>query len=134
MSLKWSMRDDYSINLEERPGELARLSGRLRDAGINLLGFWGDHAVGAKTNFHCVPESSRQFREFAQAESLDVTEGQTIYIHGLDDEGALTETLEEIATAGVSILAIQAVVVGEEFGCFIWVDPKHWEIIERTLG
>jgi len=133
MSLKWATKDDFAIELANRPGELARLSAQLQEAGVNLLGLWGDHSVDGKENFHCVPESPKQFRQFAEKEGLQITEGMTVYIHGDDQEGALADMLELIATAGVSIQAIQAVVIKAEFGCFIWVGDEDWDTLFRTL-
>ncbi len=134
MALKWATKDDFSVALAEKPGELASLSAKMQEAGVALLGLWGDHSVKGKSNFHCVPESSKKFRAFAEQEGLDITEGMTIYLNGPDGGGALVETLEEIATAGVSIHAIQAVAVHGEFGCFIWADQEDWDVLFRTLG
>jgi hypothetical protein len=133
MSLKWATKDDFAIELPNRPGELARLSARLQDAGVSLLGLWGDHNVDGKENFHCVPESPRQLRQWAEKEGVQISEGMTVYLHGDDKEGALVDTLEEIATAGVSIQAIQAVVIGNEFGCFIWVADDDWDALFHAL-
>ena len=94
----------------------------------------GSSGSGCSENFRCVPESARQFRAFAEQQGLTFKEGMTIYLHGDDTAGALTETLEEIATAGVSIQSIHAVSVGGDFGAFLWVDQKDYDILARTLG
>jgi hypothetical protein len=133
MSLKWATKDDFAIELPDRPGALARLSAQLQEAGVGLLGLWGDHRVDGKENFHCVPESPKQFRQWAEKEGMPVSEGMTVYLHGDDKEGALVDTLEEIATAGVSIQAIQAVVIRREFGCFIWVADEDWDALFHAL-
>jgi hypothetical protein len=132
--MKWATKDDFSIELEDKPGQLAELSAKLQDAGISLLGIWGDHGVDGRENFRCVPQSAKKFRAFAQEHGLTYSEGMTIYLHGDDSAGALTETLEEIATAGVSIRSIHAVTVSNEFGAFIWVDQKDFDVLARTLG
>jgi len=134
MTLKWATKDDFSIHLAEKPGELASLSSKFQDNGISLIGFWGDHSVTGKANFHCVPEDPKKFRAFAEREGLNIDEDLAIYINGPDTAGALGEILEELATAGVNIHAIQAVVVHGQFGCFIWVDQKDFDLIAKALG
>ena len=58
----------------------------------------------------------------------------TIYISGADEGGALVESLELIAQAGVNVHAIQAVTVKGEFGCFIWADAEDWDTISQMLA
>jgi hypothetical protein len=122
------------VHLPDQPGELARLSSRLRDAGVNLLGIWGGSRTADTTQLHCVPESPKAFRDFAEREGFEIEEGMTLFLHGADAEGVLTETLELIATAGVNIESIQAVAVGGDVGCFIWTAEHDWETLLDALG
>jgi hypothetical protein len=133
MSLTWATKDDFTIKLADRPGELATLAAKLRNAGVRLLGIWGDEEGDAQSRLHCVPETPSVFRAFAEKEGIEVESGLTVYIHGTDEEGALVETLEEIATAGVNINKIQATVASDDFGCFLWVEPKDIDAISRIL-
>ena len=133
MSLTWATKDDFAIKLADRPGELAMLAAKLRDAGVSLLGIWGDQEGDAQSRLHCVPKTPSAFRAFAEKEGLDVESGLTVYIHGTDDEGALVEALEEIATAGVNIQKIQASVADADFGCFLWIKPEDLDTISRVL-
>lgn len=137
MDTKWAMMADFSILLPDRPGELMRLSSKLQEDGINLIGLWGYGGVdnvNGQAKFYCVPENADTFREFIKAEKLEFTEGLTIYLSGTDQGGALVETLDLIASAGVNLHAIQAVAVHGEYGCFVWADPKDWDTIAKTLG
>jgi len=134
MSLKWATKDEFAISLANRPGELASISIKLQEAGVSLLGMWGDSRPDGTSTLRCVPESPKQFRKFADQAGLTVKDGMTVFLHGDDSEGALVETLELISTAGVNVHAIQAVVLHNEFGCFIRVDEKDWDVIARTLA
>ncbi len=134
MSLKWATKDEFVVELADRPGELATVSIKLQEAGVSLLGLWSEAGGDGNTALHCVPTSPKQFRAFADQEGLSYEDGMTAFLHGADIDGALTETLELISTAGVNVHGIQAVVLHEEFGCFIRVDDKDWDIIARTLG
>ena len=132
---KWAMMSDYAITLPDRPGELARLAAKLRAADVNLVGLWGYGGGGDEAaSFYCVPESAEQFRHFARSAELDATEGTTMYITGTDNIGSLVRTLEQIATAGVNLHAIQSVAFNGEFGCFVWADPEDWPKLKKLLG
>jgi hypothetical protein len=129
----WAQMSDFSMTLPDRPGELARLAARLRAADVNLLGLWGYGGEGREARFFCVPESSDQFRNFAESAGLAVREGHCFYIAGDDSVGALVRTLEDLASAAINLRGIQTVAARGHFGCFVWADPKDWEKLAQLL-
>ena len=131
---RWIRLADFWINLPDQPGELARLSARLREADVNLLGLWGYGAENGRARFYCVPESPEQFRNFARSAELSTREGVTFYLTAPDHGGMLVQTLEKIAKANINLLAIQAVAIHGEFGCFIWAEERDWSTLETVLG
>ncbi len=130
---KWAMMSDFSIDLPNRPGELARLASILREADVSLVGLWGYGSGQGQARFYCVPERAEQFRDFAQSAGLSVTEGKTFYLSGSDRPGALVEWLDKIAAAGINLQAIEAVGIHGEFGCFIWAEPKDLDNLKKLL-
>ncbi len=130
---EWTRLADFWINLPDRPGELARLAARLREADVNLLGLWGYGAENGHARFYCVPESAEQFRNFARSAELPVRESVTFYLNAADNGGMLVQTLEKIAAAGINLLAIQAVAIKGEFGCFLWTDQEQSTALEELL-
>ncbi len=131
--LKCAMMADFSINLPDEPGELSRLTTMLREAGINLVALWGYGSGTGEARFYCVPERAEQFRSFANTAGFQVREGKTLYLSGTDEGGALVETLEKIAAAGINLQAIEAVAIRGEFGCFLWADEQNWEALANLL-
>ncbi len=131
---KWKRMADFWIDLPDRPGELARLAARLRAADVNLLGLWGYGAQDGHARFYCVPESPEQFRNFAQSAELNTREGVTFYLCAADQGGSLVQTLEHIAKAGINLLAIQAVSIQGEFGCFLWANAEDWPELAKVLS
>lgn len=125
---------DFWIDLPDRPGELARLAARLREADVNLLGLWGYGAENGTARFYCVPESAEQFRNFARSAELTIREGMTFYLNAADHGGMLVQTLERIAAANINLLAIQAVAIQGEFGCFLWAKPEDSEALMHLLS
>ena len=131
---KWTRLADFWINLPDQPGELARLAARLREADVNLLGLWGYGAENGQARFYCVPQSAEQFRNFAMSAELPAREGCTFYLHEIDRGGTLVQTLEKIASADINLLAIQAVAINGECGCFLWANTNDWPALEELLG
>ncbi|HMN95266.1 MAG TPA: hypothetical protein PKC43_03520 [Phycisphaerales bacterium] len=133
----WRMLPDFSIDLPDRPGELARLAARFREADVNLIGLWGygsgAEAADGRARFYCVPESAEQFRAFIESTELVVAEGTTFFMEGEDHGGALVERLDRIALAGINLRAIEAMRAGDRFGCFIWVAPADWRRLAEVL-
>ena len=130
---KWARMADFAIELPDRPGELARLAKKFRAADVSLIGIWGYGGKGQNARFYCVPESADQFRNFADSAGLNITEGTTFYLSGSDTVGTLVRMLEEIASSGVNLHAIQCVSFNGEFGCFVWADPADWETLTRLI-
>ena len=102
MELRSATKADFSITLEDRPGALAALSLKMQEAGIELLGLWGSGDQSGSGKLYCVPKNAKQFRDFAKSQKLKVEEGLTIYLSGADRGGALVESLELIAQAGIN--------------------------------
>lgn len=130
---RWVRMSDFLVTLPDRPGELAQLAARFRQADIGLIGLWGYGSDEGPAQFYCVPESAEQFRNFAESAELDVREGQTFFLSGHADGASLVETLEKIASAKINLRAIQGVRYGGEFGCFIWADAHDWPALTKLL-
>ncbi|MEE9131303.1 MAG: hypothetical protein V3T84_14890 [Phycisphaerales bacterium] len=131
--LKCAMMADFSINMPDEPGELSRLTAMLREAGINLVALWGYGPGTGEARFYCVPEQAEQFRSFVNTAGFQVQEGKTLYLSGADEGGALVETLQKIAAAGINLQAIEAVAIRGEFGCFLWADEQNWDALANLL-
>ncbi len=121
----------FAFGLPNEPGELARFAQQLCDAGINLMGLWGDTAGAAR--FSCVPESETAFRVFMQSAQFPMEEGQTFYSTDEDRPGALIDALMRVAEAGINIDTIETVAAGDRFGCFIWAAEDAWPKLAALL-
>lgn len=130
----WERCTNFSIELPDRPGSLAALAARFRQADVHLLGLWGAGESEGPATFHCVPESPDQFRNFLASTDLEAREGSAFYVSGASHGDALVETLDRIAGAGINLQAIQGLSQNGEFGCFIWADEDDWPALERLLS
>jgi hypothetical protein len=123
----------FAVSLPNRPGELAKFADDLATAGINLVGLWGE-ARGGRPLLSCVPESPGAFRQYADSVGLRFEEGKTFYRTGDDKPGALVQSLQRIADAGINIDAIETVGAGPHFGCFLWADEGDWPALQKLLA
>ncbi len=130
---KWAIMADFSIRLPDRPGELARLAAKMREAGVSLVGVWGYGESRERARVYCIPEHPEHFRDFARSSNLEVEEGKTFYLTGADQPGALVAWLEKIGSAGINLQGIEAVRIHGVFGVFIWADAKDWYSLTQLL-
>lgn len=130
----WKSKTYFAFSLANKPGELARFTDQLRAANISLLGMWGYAAGEDRPRLSCVPADADAFQRFAMDAGLDVEIGETFYLAGVDEPGALVRSLRKVSDAGINIDAVEAVAGGGSFGCFLWADEAQWDALTRVLG
>jgi hypothetical protein len=97
------MATDLTVNLENRPGELARLGEALGGAGVNITGFCATTAGGAG-EVHVMVEDSASARQALQAAGISVTGDREMLIASVQETpGELGRVARGLAEAGVNI-------------------------------
>jgi len=92
----------------EHYSEGARVLGALRDAGVNLIAFWGHKHGARRAQLEFVPEDSATFVAAAKQAKLRLRKSTALYIHGDDRPGAIADILAKLARARISVVAMQA--------------------------
>jgi hypothetical protein len=121
----------FSIAVEDKPGELARFAGKLKEANVNLAGVWGFGVGQGKAQIIAVPRDPKQFKNTAQAAGWNITEGTCFHLEGEDRVGALHETLNRVAKEGINLHAVDALAIGGRFGAYVWAQEKD---VDRLKG
>jgi hypothetical protein len=104
--------EHYSASILNKVGEGARVLGALRDAGVNLIAFWGyKHGTG-RAQLEFIPEDSATFVAAAKQAKLRLRKSTALYIHGEDRPGAIADILAKLAGARINVAAVQAVCGG----------------------
>ena len=129
----WTNKTYFAFSLENKPGELARFTEQLRVANIDLLGMWGYAGGEQRPRLSCVPADADAFERFATDAGLDIEVGETYYLAGSDEPGALMRSLRQISEAGINIDAVEAVAGAGSFGCFLWADQAQWNALKQVL-
>jgi prephenate dehydratase len=111
----------YSITVANKAGEAARVLDVFKQAGVNLLGFWG-YPVGRKSAvLDIVPEKAADFAAVARKAKIKAgPRKQGYFISGEDRVGAVAEVLGELGSAGTNVSACQALCAGGgRYGFFL---------------
>jgi len=127
--------DYYYITAPDKPGEGARLLGRLRDAGVNLLAI---HAFPSarRSQIDVSPVDAVAFLAAAKSAGLKVSKPKTVFlIEGDDRVGAMAHLLSRLGAAGINVTATSAVRTGPgRYGALLWVTPRDVRKAAETLG
>lgn len=124
-----AIASEFEFPLDDCPGALASLTGRLRAADVNMLTIRARPQREGGARVGCVPESADQFRNFAESASLDADESPVVWVEGIDETGALRHVLEQVASAGVNVKAIEAISFAGRYGAVLRVAPGDWPTV-----
>ncbi len=130
----WTQLTEFVVRLPHRAGELARLAGQLHAAKIEIITYFGPTEGRSADGFHIVPADADQFRDFAAKIGLGTWEESVFYLSAEYRGGDLIGTLEAIASAGINIEFIDALLVASRFGVLIWVDDADVDKLVHILS
>jgi hypothetical protein len=127
--------DYYYITAPDKAGEGARVLGKLRDAGVNLLAV---HAFPSarRSQIDVVPADAVAFLAAAKSAGLKVSKPKTVFlIEGDDRVGTMAQLLARLGAAGINVTATSAVRTGPgRYGALVWVKPGYVRKAAETLG
>jgi hypothetical protein len=117
--------DYFCFWLDDKPGEGARLLGKLRDAGVNLLSFTAFPGGGGKAQLTVVPERPERFPEAVRSAGLALASMKECFlVEGADHVGAAHAVLRRLAEASINVVASYGCSAsGGTFGMVIFVKP-----------
>jgi hypothetical protein len=126
----------YSIVVANKAGEAARVLGALKEAGVNLTGFWGYPIKGKKSVLDIAPEDGKAFRKVVKKLGLEAgAKKPALFAAGDDQLGSLLELTSKITAAGINIHAAQAISSASgQYGSFIQVDEADFKKAKKAVG
>jgi hypothetical protein len=125
---------DFQISVPDQPGELFRITKGLQDAEINLRALWGFGIGRGHAEIIVVPVDPDQFRAHADEAGLDYEERTVLHFTGKDELGALVETIERIASAGINVHSFDAIALNGKYGAYCWVAEEDRERLADLLS
>jgi hypothetical protein len=127
--------EHYSASIPNKVGEGVRVLGALRDAGVNLIAFWGYPFGFGRAKLEFVPESDAMFVAAAVNAKLKLKKSTAFHIHGDDRPGAIADILGKLAGARINVAAVQAVCAGAgHYGAIVYLPPAVAREAGRALG
>ena len=127
--------DHYSASIPNKVGEGARVLGALRDAGVNLIAFWGYKHGEGRAQLEFIPEDSATLVAAAKQAKLRLRKGTALYIHGDDRPGAIADILAKLAGARINVAAVQAVCGGGgSYGTIVFLPEGAARKAASVLG
>ena len=124
----------FTIYLDNKTGQLATISATLLENDVALHGIWGFGTALGAAQVTCIPVDPSQFKNVAKNKQWNMKEGSCFYLHGQDKTGALVDVLNKIAEQNIFIVALDALAVDGQFGCYLWSsDDDHTELAQ-VLG
>ncbi len=127
--------EHYSASIPNKVGEGARVLGALRDAGVNLIAFWGYPHGAGRAQLEFIPENGAAFVAAAKRAKLKLKKSTAFYIHGDDRPGAIADVLAKLAAARISVGALQAVCGGAgRYGAVLFLPAAAARKAASVLG
>jgi prephenate dehydratase len=126
----------FYFELEDKPGEGARVLGKLKDAQINLLSFVAFPTAAGKAQLTVVPEKVDDFVAAAKSAGLTASARKECFlVQGDDRVGAAYDTLKRLAEAKISVTAGSACSAGSgSYGMALYVKPSDLAAAAKALG
>lgn len=127
--------DYFAMDVPGKPGEGARITGALAEAGVNLLAFTG-FPSGRRAQIDFVPQDTAAFKAAAKQARIKVKARKTGFlVQGDDRPGAVAGLLKRLADAKINVTAIDAVAAGMgRYGAILWVKSRDVNKAAKALG
>jgi len=127
--------DYFYLQVANKPGEGAKVLSALKKAKVNLLVFSG-FPEGRQGQLDVVPEDPKAFTKVAEQNEWGIVgPKKAFWIHDEDKIGAVGDTLDKLALAGVNVTATTAMCAGAgRYGMILWVNAADVKKASRALG
>ncbi|MCB0330962.1 MAG: hypothetical protein KDD70_14930 [Bdellovibrionales bacterium] len=124
----------FTIFLNDKAGQLATISATLLENEVSLHGIWGFGTSLGNAQVQVIPVDPSQFKNVARNKQWSIKEGTCFYLHGQDKTGALVDVLNKIAEHDIFIVALDALAVDGQFGCYLWGSDEDHVELSQVLG
>ena len=126
----------YIGTIPNKVGEGARILNALKDAGVNLTGFFGYPKARAAEIILVVDEKAPALGPIAKKAGATLGKKQKAFLlTGEDRPGAVAEVMAKLAAAGINIASVHGVCGGVgRYGAVITVDAAAVKKAAKALA
>src|SRR5205085_12506207 len=127
--------DYFYATVPNTAGQGSSILSSLAAEGVNLLAFSG-FPSGRRAQLDLVPEDSAALKRAAKKLGIELSPRKTGFlVQGEDRVGAMTDLLDALAKAKISVTAADAVSSGEgRFAAIFWVKPETVAKAAKVIG
>jgi hypothetical protein len=128
--------DCFTAQIPNKVGEGAKVLSALKEAGVNLIAFWG-YPLGAKAKnsaIELIPENDKGFSKAAKKAGIQVEKGAAFLVEGDDQPGAVAELMGALAAAGINVDAVKAMAGAGKYRAGIFVGKDDVRKAAKVLG
>ncbi|HEY6004660.1 MAG TPA: hypothetical protein VIV57_17430 [Anaeromyxobacter sp.] len=128
--------DYFYFEVQDKPGEGARLFGKLAEGGVLLLSFNAFPVAGGKTQITAVPEKPDLFLTVAKSAGLAPSgRKQCFLVQGDDRVGAARDVFKRLADANINGVASAGISAsGGTYGLVLFVKQEDLAAAAKALG
>ena len=127
-------REYFSVDVEDRPGELFRFALKMKEAGIHLSALWAFGQGHGHAKIFAVAEDLPKLVAALKGAGYAGKEHTCFELTGDDKVGALIETLDLIEGHGINLHAVDAIGAGGRCLCYLWSAQADVDQIGKLLG
>ncbi len=116
------------LMVPNRPGQGARITDELREAGVNLLAYTAFPTRGGRAQVDLIAEDLGAIRRIARRNGWRLSDARKGFlVQGDDRVGAVHNHLKKLADQKINVTAADAVTAGKgRYGMLLWVRPKDY--------
>jgi len=116
------------LMVPNRPGQGARITDELREAGVSLLAYTAFPTRGGRAQVDLIAEDLGAIRRIARRNGWRLSDARKGFlVQGDDRVGAVHNHLKKLADRKINVTAADAVTAGKgRYGMLLWVKPKDY--------
>jgi len=116
------------VMVPNRPGQGARITDELREAGVSLLAYTAFPTRGGRAQVDLIAEDLGAIRRIARRNGWRLSDARKGFlVQGDDRVGAVHNHLKKLADRKINVTAADAVTAGKgRYGMLLWVKPKDY--------
>ena len=125
----------YYTVVPNRTGAGAKVFNALKTEGVNLIAVNGFPRCMRRAQLDFVPSDQGAFVAAAQKAGVKLVGPKVAFlIQGEDRTGAIADVLSKLEKAQISVIAMQAIATGAEYGAILWIKPRYVSKTAQALG
>jgi len=126
----------YYTEVNDRPGEGAKVLNALKAARVNLIAHTGFPSTRGRAQLDFVPSNKRAFVAAARKAGIKLVGPKTAFlIQGDDRIGAVADIVSKLGRARLNVVAMNAIAAGRRrYGAILWVKPRNVGKAAKILG